>query len=232
MRCLVCGETIERRRSWEHIRSVHLEPIDLTQEKIFEHAKKIAHPMKVRTAYITCIDLRKNIIFFSLDNAELLIAFAREHGNIPWMEVVEWQMLHEKAHIACRDLYETPNSVKSYVLVNAEDYYINKYLIPEKYWRVCLMNAKCSTEIRNISPMPYNLRDGYYYCTLATFIAYDAVTLGDLNFLNLNEARFVESISAFFKKIKEAKHVSSVSKEIEGAFKRLNSPRGCLEKER
>jgi hypothetical protein len=77
------------------------------------------------------------------------------------------------------------------------------------------MNAKCSTEIRSISPMPYNLRDGYYYCTLATFVAYNAVTLGDLNLIKPYEALFVEEISEFFKKIKKAKHVAIVSKEID-----------------
>ena len=226
MKCLVCGEIIAGEKSWEHVRSVHLKPISLTQEKIIEHSRKIADPIEVRSAYVTCINLREKIIFVSLVNTELLIAFAREHGDIPWAEVVEWQILHEKAHLSCRDIYEPPSTVEPHVLANVEDYYINRYMIPQKYWRVCLTNARCSIEIRNISPMPYGLRDGNYYCTLATFVAYDAATFEEFNFLIPAESKFVEIISKFFRKIKIVEHISTVSKEIDRAFKRLQPPKG------
>ena len=225
MQCLVCGAVIEREKSWEHIRAEHLSPSDLTQEEIFEHAKKTAHPLEVKPAYVTCINLRESIIYFSLDSAELLIAFAGEHGNVAWNEVVEWQILHEKGHLQCKDLYELPK-VSNHVLANVEDYYINKYLLPEKYWRVCKMNAKCGTVIRNISPLPYDLRDGYYYTTLATFLAYGAVTLEDFNFLKPREIEFVEIISKLFSKIKELSQISTVAQEIDGAFERLYPPKG------
>ena len=226
MRCLVCGEIIEGEKSWEHVRSVHLESIGLTQEKIIEHARKIADPLEVGAAYVTCINLREKIIFVSLVNTELLIAFAREHGDIPWTEVVEWQILHEKAHLSCRDIYEPLSTVEPHVSANVEDYYINRYMIPRKYWQVCLMNARCSIDIRNISPMPYTLRDGNYYCTLATFIAYDAITFEEFNFLMQAECRFVEMISKFFRKITAVEHISIVSVEIDRAFKRLLPPKG------
>ena len=226
MKCLVCGEIIEGEKSWEHVRSVHLEPIGITRGEIIEHAKKIADPLEVGSAYVTSINLREKIILVSLVNTELLIAFARERGNIPWTEVVEWQILHEKAHLSCRDIYKPPSTVEPHVLANVEDYYINRYMIPQKYWQVCLMNARCSIEIRNISPMPYGLRDGNYYCTLATFVAYDAVTFEEFDFLMPAESRFVEIISKLFRKIKAAEHISIVSKEIDRAFKRLLPPKG------
>jgi hypothetical protein len=72
MQCLVCGAVIEREKSWEHIRAVHLRSSDLTREKICEHAKKTAH--------VTRIHLRENIIHFSLDSAELLVDFTRRKG--------------------------------------------------------------------------------------------------------------------------------------------------------
>ena len=155
-----------------------------------------------------------------------MIAFALERGDIPWTEVVEWQILHEKAHLSCRHICEPISTVEPQVLANVEDYYINRYMIPQKYWHVCLTNARCSIEIRNISPMPYSLRDGNYYCTLATFMAYDAVTLKELNFLIPAESKFVEIISMFFRKIKSAKNISTASKEIDRAFKRLQPPKG------
>lgn len=225
MQCLVCGETVEREKSWNHIRSKHLKPADLTHEKIFEYAKKVAHPLELRTAYVTCTNVREKIIYFSLENAELLIAFAGEHGNIPWHEIVEWQILHEKGHLQCKDLYEPPR-VSAHVLVNTEDYYINKYLLPEKYWPVCKMNAQCATVIRSISPLPYTLRDEYYYTTLATFLAYSAVTLIDLDFLKPSEARFVEIISKLFSKIERLEQVPAVAQDIEVTFVRLYPPRG------
>jgi hypothetical protein len=221
MKCLVCGEKIEREQSWKHVRSVHLEPIGLTREEIIDHARKIADPIEVRLAHVTCINLQEIIIYISPVNTELLIAFAREHGNIPWTDVVEWQILHEKAHLSCRDICEPPGSIRPYILANVEDYYINRYMIPQKYWQVCVMNARCSIEIRNISPIPYSLRDGNYYCTLAAFVAYGAATFEECKFLSLAESRFVAIISKFFKKIKTVEHISMVSNEIDKAFKDL-----------
>jgi len=226
MKCLVCGEVIAGEKSWEHVRSVHLEPIGLTQEKIIKHAKKNADPIEVRSGHVTCINLRDKIIFVSLVNTELLIAFARERGDIPWTEVVEWQILHEKAHLSCRDMYEPLRTVEPHVLANVHDSYINRYMIPQKYWRVCLSNARCSIEIRNMVPMPYRLRDGNYYCTLATFIAYDAATFEEFNFLKPAESEFVDIISKFFRKIKAVEHISTVSEEIDRAFKRLQPAKG------
>lgn len=221
MQCLVCGEIIAGAKIWEHVRSVHLEPIALTPEKIIEHARKIADPLEVRSGHVTCINLQDKIIFVSLVNTELLIALAREHGDIPWTEVVEWQILHEKAHLTFRNIYEPPGIVEPYVSANVEDYYINKYMISPKYWPVCLTNARCSIEIRNIAPLPYRLRDGNYYCTLATFVAYDAAAFEECHFLKPAESEFVEIIAKLFKKIKAVEHISPVSTEIDRAFKRL-----------
>ncbi len=220
MKCLVCGEVIAGEKSWEHVRSVHLEPMGLTREAIIKHARKIADPVALRLGHVTQISLRDKIIFVSLVNTELLIAFARERGDIPWAEVVEWQILHEKAHLSCRDLYQPSRTVAPHVVASAEDYYINRFMIPQKYWRVCLMNARCSIEIRNMYPMPYRLRDGNYYSTLATFIAYDAGTFEEFNFLTPAEAIFVDIISKLFRKIKAIEHISTVSEEIDRAFKR------------
>jgi len=74
--------------------------------------------------------------------------------------------------------------------------------------------------------MPYSLRDGNYYCTLATFVAYDAVTFEEFNVLIPAESKFVEIISKFFRKINAVEHISAVSKEIDRAFKRLQPPKG------
>jgi len=211
---------------WEHIRAVHLEPLGLTQEEILVHARDCARPLDFKTAYITCINLRDNTIYFSLDNAELLIAFAQEHGRIPWRDIVAWQILHEKGHAACRQLYEPPPAARLYILCNGEDYYINRYLIPARYWPVCLANARCAVAIRTIAPLPHELRDGYYYCTLATFLAYDAITMADIHFLKSEEARFTGIISRFFRKILGPEDISWVSNEIAQVFDRLSPPPG------
>lgn len=221
MKCLVCGEAIAGEKIREHVRSVHLEPIGLTREKIINHARKYAEPIEIRLGHVTCVNLQDKIIFISPVNTELLIAFARDRGGIPWTDVVEWQILHEKAHLSCRDMYEPLRTVEPHVSANVEDYYINRYMIPKKYWRVCLSNARCSIEIRNMSPMPYHLRDGNYYCTLATFIAYDAAFVEEFNFLKPTESEFVDILSKLFKKIETVEHISSVSEEIDRAFKRL-----------
>ena len=225
MECLVCRAVIEREKSWEHIRSEHLKPADLTREKILEHAKKVAHPIELKTAYVTCVKVEENTIYLSLNSAELLIAFGGERSNIPWDEIVEWMILHEKGHLQCKDLYERPK-VSAQILLNVEDYYIDKYLLPEKYWRVCKVNGECSTVIRDISPLPYVLRDGYYYTSLATFLAYGAVTLEDFNFLKPSEAKFVEIISTFIGKIERAEEIPTAAREIEGVFKELYPPKG------
>jgi hypothetical protein len=214
MQCLVCGERLARDGAWEHIRAVHLGPLGLTQEKILAHARQTAQPLEIKTAYLTCINLRERVIYFSVDNAELLIAFAAAHGPLPWMDIVEWQVLHEKGHLACLGRYEPLGPVNPAVLANAEDYYINRHLLPDKYWPVCVINARCATVIRNIAPVPPNLRDAYYYCTLATFLAYEAVTLADLHFLTPKEAGLVQTISRIFKKIKEVEDIPGASQEI------------------
>jgi hypothetical protein len=77
-----------------------------------------------------------------------------------------------------------------------------------------------------MSPMPYRLRDGNYYCTLATFIAYGAATFEEFNFLKPAESEFVDIISKFFRKIKAVEHISTVSEEIDRAFKRLQPAKG------
>ena len=69
--------------------------------------------------------------------------------------------------------------------------------------------------------MPYSLRDGNYYCTLATFVAYEATTFEEFNFLTPAEFRFVETISKIFRKIETVEHIPLVSKEIDRAFKDL-----------
>ncbi len=226
MRCFICGKITERGGNREHIRTVHIEPLGITQEEIFEHAKKVAHPIEVKTAYITCINLKENIIFFSIDNAELSIAFASEYHDIPWEDVVEWQILHEKEHITCRDLYQPPVPFRPYVVINVEDYYINRYLIPQKYWRVFIATARCSTSIRKLVPTPYDLRDGYYYCSLATFLAFDAVSTKDFNFLKPSESAFVERIAKVLIKIKDSEDIYTASIKIGDIFDNLYPPRG------
>ena len=226
MQCLVCGETLEKEKSWEHLRGRHLAPFGVTQEMVFHHARMEAQPLELKIAYLTCINLKRKCIYFSLENAELLIAYGFRHGSIPWTDIVEWQILHEKGHLTCRGLYDLPESFRFYVLANAEDYYINRYLIPERYWPVCVLNARCATEIRNIAPMPYELRDGYYYCTLATFIAYGAVTFGEIRFLKPSESKFVDAIAKYFGKIKGIEDILVVTEVIGGIFARLYPPRG------
>ncbi|MFQ6050164.1 MAG: hypothetical protein ACE5K4_00545 [Candidatus Hydrothermarchaeota archaeon] len=225
MRCVVCGKITERGNT-EHIRFEHVEPLGVTQKEIFEHAKKIAYPIEVKTAYTTCINLKENIIYFSIDNAELSIAFASEHYDVPWKHVVEWQILHEKGHITCRELYPPPVPFRPYVVVNVEDYYINKYLIPQKYWIVCIANARCSTLIRKLIPTPYELRDGYYYCSLATFLAFDAVSKEDFSFLKTSESTFVGKIAEALTDIKDSEDILTANNKIGEIFDNLYPPRG------
>jgi hypothetical protein len=215
MRCLVCGAELEPQAGWDHIRTVHLAPLDLTPEKILKQAQKIAHPVELKTADLTCVKLPEKIIYFSIDNAELLIAYATAHGNIPWTDVVAWQILHEKGHLDLLGRYEPPQGVRLAVVLNAEDYYINRYLIPEKYWPVCLANARCAVAIRNFAPMPLRLRDAYFYLTLAVFLACGAVTVADLPFLNRRETDFVATISPLIKKIRDSQDIPRVSLEVE-----------------
>jgi len=202
---------------WEHIRSVHLAPLNLTQEMILAHAQTIAQPLEVKTAYITCLKLPERVIYFSLDNAELLIAYASEKSQIPWKDIVEWQILHEKGHLTLQGLYEVPYGVRPAIIQNVEDYYINRHLIPENYWPVCLANARCAVAIRSLAPVPPRFRDAYFYLTLATFLAYEAVTLADLTFLNSKEAEFTATLSLLFRKINETQDISPVCQEIERA---------------
>jgi hypothetical protein len=112
------------------------------------------------------------------------------------------------------------------VQVNAEDYYINKFLLPPEYWKVCLQNARCAVEIRNITPLPYEMRDGYFYCTLATFLAYGAVTWGDVTFVKPAEGQMVEILAGLFRQIKDIQDIPRVSQELSDIFPRLHPPPG------
>jgi len=215
MRCLVCGEPMAGGLGWEHIRSVHLAPLNLTQEMILAHARTMAQPLEVKTAYITCLKLPEKVIYFSLDNAELLIAYASHRSRIPWQDIVEWQILHEKGHLTLQGLYEVPRGVRPAIIQNVEDYYINRFLIPENYWPVCLANARCAVEIRKLAPVPPRLRNAYFYLTLATFLAYEAVTLADLSFLTGKEAEFTATLSLLFRKINETQDIPLVCQEME-----------------
>ncbi len=217
MRCLVCGAELELQQGWDHIRQVHLAPLDLTPEKILEQAQRIAHPVEIKTANLTCVKLPEKVIYFSVDNAELLIAYAAAHGRIPWRDVVAWQILHEKGHLALLGRYEPPQGVRPAVVLNAEDYYINCYLIPEQYWPVCLANARCAVAIRNFAPMPLRLLDAYFYLTLAVFLACRAVTVADLSFLNRRETDFVATIAPLMKKIRDLQDIPRISLEVEAA---------------
>jgi hypothetical protein len=209
---------MEAGTTWEHLQSVHLKPLNLSREQLLAQARAIAQPLAVKPAVITYIDLRDRVIYFSVENAELLIAFAAEHAGIPWQDVVEWQISHEKGHLTCRSLYLLPSLYKPYILVSVEDYFINRYLLPEKTWPVCLANARCATAIRNLNPLPDRLRDGYYYCTLATFLAYDAISFKDINFLKVHEARLVEQIAKCFRKIREPRKLPLIMKKIGEVF--------------
>lgn len=215
MRCLVCGAELKSQEGWDHIRSIHLAPLDLTPEKILEQARKIAHPIEIKTANLTCVKLPEKIIYFSVDNAELLIAFAAEHGRVPWTDVVAWQILHEKGHLDLLGRYDPPQGVRPAVVLNAEDYYINRSLIPEQYWPVCLANARCAVAIRNFAPMPLRLRDAYFYLTLAVFLACQAVTVADLPFLNRRESDFVATIAPLLKRIRDLQDLPRVCREME-----------------
>ena len=217
MRCLACGAELGKHQAWDHIRSVHLAPLDLTQEKILAQAREIAQPLEVKTANITCLKLPEKIIYFSQDNAELLIAYAAVNSQLPWADIVAWQILHEKGHLALLGRYEPPRGVSPAVMVNAEDYYINRFIIPAAYWPVCLANARCAVAIRNLAPVPPKLRDAYFYLTLATFLAYEAVTLAEAFFLNQGEADFVAPLALLFEKIKDIEDIPPVSRELEAA---------------
>jgi len=224
MRCLACGAELDKQQAWDHIRSVHLAPLDLTQEKILAEARKIAQPLKIKTANLTCLKLPEKVIYFSLDNAELLIAYAAVNSQLPWTDVVAWQILHEKGHLSVLGRYEPPLGASPAVLVNAEDYYINRFIIPAAYWPVCLANARCAVAIRNLAPVPPRLRDAYFYLTLATFLAYEAVTLAEALFLSQKEAEFVAPLAPLFKKIKAIEDISPVSRQLELAMSPILPP--------
>ena len=224
MRCLACGADLGKHQVWDHIRSVHLDPLDLTQEKILAQARKTAQPLKIKTANLTCLKLPEKVIYFSLDNAELLIAYAAVTSQLPWTDVVAWQILHEKGHLTVLGRYEPPRGVSPAALVNAEDYYINRFIIPAVYWPVCLANARCAVAIRNLAPVPSQLRDAYFYLTMATFLAYEAVTLADAPFLNQREAEFVAPLALLFEKIAEIKDIPRISRDLEATVSSIFPP--------
>lgn len=215
MKCLACGADLPPAKGWEHIRAVHLAPLGVTPEKILNYACHVALPLKVKLAPLTCIKLPEKIIYFSLDNAALLIAYAAEKGGVPWTDVVAWQILHEKGHLTLRGLYEPPEGVRPEVVVNVEDYYINRYLVPGEYWPVCRLNARCAVVIRSLVPVPAGRRDAYFYLTLGTFLAYEAVTVDELTFLTGREAEWVTDCAAQFVKIREVEDLALVGRELE-----------------
>lgn len=201
-------------------------PLGLSPEKILEQARRTAHPLKVKTAYITCLKLPERVIYFSIENAELLIAYARERSRILWTDLVDWQILQEKGHLRLQGLYLPPAGVQPAVLFNAEDYFINRHLLPERYWPACLLNAGCAVAIRTVAPVPAGLRDAYFYLTLATFLAYEAVAPDDLVFLNPREVEAVAACAELLRKIKEVQDIPPVCQEIERSGKRLWSKQG------
>ncbi len=201
MRCLACGVEVAGPQLWDHLRAVHLTPREITRESILVQAQLSAQPLEIRSAPVTCLKLPEKILYFSLENAELLIAFAAEQSPIPWRDIVTWQVLHEKGHLTLLGRYEPPPGVRFAVLVNAEDYYINRFLIPEQYWPVCLLNARCAVTIRTLAPVPGKLRDFYFYLTMATFLAYEAVTLAEAPFLDSREADLVAALAPLFREI-------------------------------
>lgn len=226
MHCVLCGAPVGIGQVWGHLRSRHLEPLNLTPGKLWDYARKIAGPLEMKSGELTCLKLPEKIIYFSLENAELLIAFAWEEAGLPWTEVVEWQILHEKGHLQCQGSYQAAPGTKPYILVNVEDYLINKFLLPEKYWPVCLANARLAVRIRNLFPVPSALRDGYFYCTQATFLAYGAVTGADLRFCRPGEIHFTEILSRLFLKIEQAADLPLVASLIGETFSRFYPPGG------
>ncbi|MEW6387559.1 MAG: hypothetical protein AB1491_08595 [Thermodesulfobacteriota bacterium] len=226
MRCLICGDTSDEARGWQHLYAKHLEPYGVNPEKIWTKVRELARPLEVSPGPVTCIGLEENRIYFNLENAALLIAYAQKHAGLSWEKVVTWLILHEQVHLTFKEKYSPPASCLPYVQANAEDYYINKVLLPPGYWQVCRQNARCATEIRNIAPLPYELRDGYFYCTLATFLAYDAVTPEDITFVKPAEGEMVEILAIFFEKIREVKDIPRIIEKISDIFPRLQPPPG------
>jgi hypothetical protein len=226
MRCLICGDTPEKGKTWQHLYQAHLEPYGVIPEKIWTKARQLARPLEVRPAPITFLKPEENRIYFSVENAALLMAYVQKHAGLPWETVLTWLILHEQGHLQLQGQYQLPDSCPPYVQVNAEDYYINKFLLPPEYWKVCLMNALCAVEIRNIAPLPDEMRDGYFYCSLATFLAYDAVTLGEITFMKPAEGRLAEILAGIFRQIKDIPDLPKVCREISDIFPRLHPPPG------
>ena len=226
MRCLICGDTPEKGKGWQHLVTAHLDPYRVTPENIWTKVRQLAQPLEIRPGPLTCISIKENRIYFSVENAALLIAYAQKHAGLPWETVLAWLILHEKGHLTLKGQYSPPESCPPQVQVNVEDYYLNKFLLPPEYWRVCRLNARCAVEIRNIAPIPDEMREGYFYCTLATFLAYDAVTPGDITFLQPAEGQMVEILAGFFRQIKDIQDIPRISQELSDVFPRLHPPPG------
>ncbi|MBI5167615.1 MAG: hypothetical protein HY998_07740 [candidate division NC10 bacterium] len=208
MRCVICKEEV-RTNIDEHVDS-HL---SVSQNEILEYFKTLAAPFRVSLYKITCVNVKKGEILFSLENAKLFIGFAERCYQIPWEECCEWLALHEKAHIRLRGLYSPPN-VNPNIISNVEDYYIEEYMMPREYRRVYEAHAKLIVEIRKMARLPIimALRDIdariYYYLTFATWYAYNVISLNDVN-LGPHEVKFIERAAGIMRELKSPNELST-----------------------
>ncbi|RLI75751.1 hypothetical protein DRO97_02485 [Archaeoglobales archaeon] len=211
MICIICGKNVQKDTFLKHLESHFY----LNKDEIVGYFQELCHPFNVKLHKATCVDVKNRTIFFSVENAALFIAFAKERFGIDWKKCCEWMALHEKYHIELREFYEPPN-VNYNIISNVEDYYIEKNMMPEEYKDVCIANARLVVELRRI--MPFSRKslvdkdiNAYYYMTLAAWHA-----LGiDFNLkLKSFEWAFIKNVSNLMKEIKDFKDLPKVMLKI------------------
>ncbi len=208
MRCVICKEEV-RRSIDEHL-GVHL---PVSEGEILKYFEKAASPFRVRLHAITCADVRKGEILLGIENARLFIGFAGSCCNVPWQECCEWLAVHEKSHLRLRELYSPPE-VNPNIVSHVEDYYIEEYMMPERYRRAYEAHVKLIVAIRNMTQLPrvIALSDPdariCYYLTQACWYASNVITMNDMN-ATANEVKFIEAVAGAMSQVRRPEGLSS-----------------------
>lgn len=199
MKCIICMEDVFTSID-NHVRA-HL---SVSGEEIYGYFTEIVRPYKTALHNITATDVKRGIVYFSMENAMLFIAYAERYHGLTWHECCEWMGLHEKNHLLLRKFYNPP-AANPHIVSNVEDYYIEKFMMPQKYRSVYEANAKLIIEIRRMmAPFElYNMSHSIrlYHClTYACWHALDAISADDV-ILPQHELKFTLKASSIMKGI-------------------------------
>lgn len=144
MKCIICKEDVSSSID-SHIKG----HISVSEEEIYSYFKQIVKPYRTALHNITATDVKRGIVYFSMENAIMFIAYAERYNGLLWQQCCEWMGLHEKNHLLLRRLYDPP-AVNHHIISNVEDYYIENFMMPVKYRPAYEANAKLIMEIRKM----------------------------------------------------------------------------------